>query len=100
MIRLILLLSAAFLGLPTRSPAQPDLAAMREQVLALGELTAAPAVFRAEGMTATGTIRPLFFEGRPWRGKPTRVFAWLGLPAGRNGPVPGVVLVSVAMLAS
>ena len=39
-------------------------------------------------------IRPLFFEGLPYRGKPTRVFAWLGIPQVQAGQkVPGMVLV-------
>ena len=38
-------------------------------------------------------IRAVFFDGEPFRGKPTRVFAWIGVPAVRNGKIPGVVLV-------
>lgn len=40
-------------------------------------------------------IRPLFYEGPDYQGKPTRVFAWVGLPEGasRKAPVPGIVLV-------
>ncbi|MDH7571719.1 MAG: acetylxylan esterase, partial [Armatimonadota bacterium] len=39
-------------------------------------------------------VRALFFEGLPWQGRPTRVFAWLGLPtAPAEGKVPGMVLV-------
>lgn len=40
-------------------------------------------------------LRGLFFAGVPFRGRPTRVFAWLGLPdsAGERQQVPGVVLV-------
>lgn len=37
-------------------------------------------------------VRPLFFAGLHWRGRPTRVFAWYGEPPG-TGPVPAVVLV-------
>ena len=65
----------------------------REQVAALGQLIRPPARHAAEGFVPEGTIAPLFFEGLPWQGKPTRVFAWLGLPAQRSGQVPGVVLV-------
>lgn len=38
-------------------------------------------------------VRPLFYEGLPWQGKPTRVFAWYGVPE-RTGDekVPAVVL--------
>jgi dienelactone hydrolase len=73
--------------------ASTDFAPLREQVASLGALTSPPAVHPAEGFATTGAIKPLFFESLPYRGKPTRVFAWLGLPAARPGKVPGVVLV-------
>jgi dienelactone hydrolase len=38
-------------------------------------------------------IRPLFFEGEPYKGNPTRVFAWYGVPLGRTEPGPAMVLV-------
>lgn len=39
-------------------------------------------------------MRALFFEGVPWKGKPTRVFAWYGLPANAgNEKFPAMVLV-------
>ncbi len=40
-------------------------------------------------------IRPLMYDGVPYEGKPTRVFAWVGLPAGASASskVPGMVLV-------
>jgi dienelactone hydrolase len=39
-------------------------------------------------------VRGIFYDGLTWQGKPTRVFAWLGLPekAG-GGKVPAMVLV-------
>jgi dienelactone hydrolase len=37
-------------------------------------------------------VRALFFEGIPYQGKPTRVFAWYGAPEG-DGPFPAMVLV-------
>ena len=73
--------------------AATDFASLRAQIAGLGTLTSPPAVHPAEGFAATGAIKPLFFESLPYRGKPTRVFAWLGLPAPRPGKVPGVVLV-------
>jgi dienelactone hydrolase len=66
---------------------------MREQVAALETLTAPPTVYVAEGFASDGALKPLFFEALPWKGNPTRVFAWLGVPQMRNGKVPGVVLV-------
>ena len=39
-------------------------------------------------------VRGLFFDGVPWRGKPTRVFAWYGVPPdSKSERVPAVVLV-------
>ncbi len=38
-------------------------------------------------------IRPVFYEGMPFEGKPTRVFAWVGVPLNAAGSVPGIVLV-------
>jgi dienelactone hydrolase len=80
---------------PANQAATPavDPVGRREQVAALGNLTQPPIVHPAADFAAEGSIRPLFFEGLPWRGKPTRVFAWLGLPAERAGKIPGVVLV-------
>ncbi len=70
-----------------------DFPRLRDQVAALGNLTSPPAVHAAEGFAATGSIKPIFFEGLAYQGKPTRVFAWLGLPKNPSGKVPGVVLV-------
>ncbi len=68
-------------------------AAQREQVLALGHLTKPPRIVEAEGRAAEGTARAIYFEALPYQDKPTRVFAWLGLPKTRHGKVPGIVLV-------
>lgn len=92
--RALLLGSAALVVTATASRAA-DYAALRAQVSALAELTQPPAVHAADGFAAEGTVTPLFFEGLPYRGKPTRVFAWLGVPAAKSPAekVPGVVLV-------
>lgn len=42
---------------------------------------------------AQGLTRPVWYTGEPWKGKPTRVFAWLGEPAERNEKSPAVLLV-------
>ena len=68
-------------------------AAQREQVLALGKLTTAPAMQDAEGFARTGRLKAVYFDALPWKGKPTKVFAWLGMPANPKGKAPGVVLV-------
>lgn len=52
-----------------------------------------PAVFPSDLTAADPRIRSLFFEGAPYRGKPTRVFAWLGVPKRKEDEkVPGIVL--------
>ncbi|MDX6765230.1 MAG: acetylxylan esterase [Candidatus Methylacidiphilales bacterium] len=64
-------------------------------VVPADELGRIPRVFPAEGFSSGNPlVSPLFFEGAPWRGQPTRVFAWLGLPKVPEGTrVPGVVLI-------
>ncbi len=44
--------------------------------------------FQADG------VKAVFFDGLPWKGKPTRVFAWVGVPKLEPGKkAPGIVLV-------
>ena len=86
----LLFLGSAFL---LAAPAS-DFDALRARVLALGEAISTPAYAPAEGFTPDGRMRPVFFESVPWRGRSTRVFAWLGVPeSAGGGKVPGVVLV-------
>ena len=41
-----------------------------------------------------GGVRAIWLEGAAYRGRPTRVFAWLGVPAGAQPrSLPGMVLV-------
>ena len=40
----------------------------------------------------TGLVQEVYYPGEPFKGKPTRVFAYVGRPQG-EGPFPGVVLV-------
>lgn len=59
----------------------------------LERLSAPPATYPAEGFEAEG-VEALFYEGVPFEGRSTRVFAWLGLPQVAPGErVPGMVLV-------
>ena len=69
-----------------------EAAAMRDEVLRLGELTAPPRIHDAEAFETADGIRPIFFDALPHEGRGTRVFAWLGVPQS-DEPVPGVVLV-------
>jgi dienelactone hydrolase len=59
----------------------------------LQQLFTAPQVYPADDIHEQG-VRALFFEGLPWRGKPTRVFAWYGVPPHKDGEkLPAMVLV-------
>ena len=66
----------------------------RKVVLGLVDTCAqAPKVHEADSLKPDGTVRAIFYDALPWQGKPTRVFAWVGLPAKREGKVPAMVLV-------
>lgn len=59
----------------------------------LKQISRPPKVFPAASPQEKG-LRALFFEGPEWQGKPTRVFAWYGLPARREArKSPAIVLV-------
>ncbi|WP_222847042.1 alpha/beta hydrolase family protein [Pontiella desulfatans] len=53
----------------------------------------APAMQAAEGFEVSENLKAVFFDALDWKGQPTKVFAWLGLPEKRDGKVPGIVLV-------
>lgn len=69
-------------------------------VASLGNLTNAPAL-RADDTSmaltnvSPGEMKAVYFDALDYMGSPTRVYAWIGIPAGAssNSPVPGVVLV-------
>ena len=57
------------------------------------EMLRAPATYPAPGFSAEG-MKAIFYDGMPFKGKPTRVFAWIGIPKTKPGEkVPGIVLV-------
>jgi|GEM_PF-252647 len=59
----------------------------------LDQLSSPPKTCDASAF-ATNGIRAVFFDGLPWKGKPTRVFAYIGIPDHQPGEkVPGMVLV-------
>jgi dienelactone hydrolase len=56
-------------------------------------LSKPPATKPADPLRADG-MKGVFFAGLPFKGKPTRVFAWIGIPKIEPGrKVPGIVLV-------
>jgi len=80
----------AFLALTLNAETVAD----RKVVLGLVDVCAqAPKVHEAEGFKPDGTVRAIFYDALTWQGKPTRVFAWIGLPAKREGKVPAMVLI-------
>lgn len=57
------------------------------------KLSTPPKTYDAPGQKADG-VRALFFEGIPYKGKPTRVFAWYGAPANPDDKkLPAMVLI-------
>jgi dipeptidyl aminopeptidase/acylaminoacyl peptidase len=59
----------------------------------LAALAKTPQTFPAPEFSAP-QVEALFIEGQPYQGKPTRVFAWVGIPDVPAGTrVPGMVLV-------
>jgi len=59
----------------------------------LAKLSAAPKFQSADPLRGEG-VKGIFFDGLPFQEKPTRVFAWLGVPKVEPGKkVPGIVLV-------
>ncbi len=72
--------------------AEPD--TDRKVVLGLVDTCAqAPKTYEAEGFKSDGMVHAIFYDALPYGGKPTRVFAWIGLPANLAGKVPGIVVV-------
>lgn len=51
-----------------------------------------PAAYPAPGFEEAG-VQALFYDGLPQAGKPTRVFAWYGMPANGEAKHPAMVLV-------
>src|ERR1700736_6050970 len=59
----------------------------------LKQLSSPPRVYPAPTFQAPG-VRALFFEGLPWKGNPTRVFAWYVVPSNATAArVPAIVLI-------
>jgi len=82
------------IALPQLGFAEPDYDQMRQEVLKLGEITTVPQVHEAEGFETKDGIRAIYFDALDYEGKPTRVFAWLGMPEeAKEGKVPAMVLV-------
>ena len=84
-------LGAAFLGAAaSAADAKPSPASAPWD---LSALSAAPKTYPAEGFQEDG-VTAIFYDGLPFQGKPTRVFAWYGIPKLKSGErCPAMVLV-------
>lgn len=79
----------------TQFPVVPPDTRTPQTMWATERLFEPPKTFPVEqpGFVDDGEIRPVFYEGIDWEGRPTKVFAWIGVPKNRRGRVPGMVLV-------
>ena len=59
----------------------------------LAALSKTPVTFTATNQSSIPGVRSFFFEGVPFNGKPTRVFAWYGTPTNAAKKVPAMVLI-------
>jgi dienelactone hydrolase len=57
----------------------------------LEALSKPPKTAAAEGFEVDG-LKAIYYDGPSWKGRPTRVFAWVGIPKA-EGKVPAMVLV-------
>ena len=92
------LILTLLLILPFTALSASDYSQQLEAVLALGNLTDVPKMRDANGVATTvaaGETKAIYFDALNYQGKPTRVYAWLGIPIGASAekPVPGIVLV-------
>ncbi len=77
--------AASFVPVPPTDPVGP--------MWDLERLGQTPQVWPAEGFDEPG-VKAILYEGEPYEGRPTKVFAWLGLPEVPAGQtVPGMVLI-------
>ena len=93
------LLSATPVAVGAETACAPTAVDARD-VWNLAELKKTPRTFAVEQPCSNeygrvSGVSPIWIEGEPYRGKPTRVFAWWGLPAGASSAhkVPAMVLV-------
>src|SRR5207302_1126056 len=87
----VILTGAGFIR--AQEPASPPSADFGGPIWDIAALAHAPKTDPADPIRADG-LRAIFFDGLPYHGKPTRVFAWLGVPQMEPGKkAPGIVLV-------
>ncbi len=66
----------------------------RKMIWNLDELTTVPEMHTTEEFVSDTDIKAIFYDGLKWKGKQTKVFAWIGIPKGRSDePLPAMVLI-------
>lgn len=83
-----LLLSSALLAAVLAS-AEPFAAVAGERFTGPWNLAALKEPPKAEWGEKKGVVQQVFYQGEPWAGRPTRVFAYYGRPEEGHGAFPG-----------
>jgi dienelactone hydrolase len=93
-VKLLLLLLGASLTTMVSAQERQTPARKASMPWNMKELSVPPKSYPAPEYQAQG-VQAVFYDGVPWRGKPTRVFAWYGIPEGLKAgeKVPAMVLV-------
>ena len=91
-------LTVIFIAMLGTLNVQADYRAEELRIRALAELTNAPAVRNEKEQIVSigaGELKTIYFDALMYEGKPTRVYAWIGIPedASSSHKVPGIVLV-------
>ena len=79
------------MSLISSSVCEGDFSSERKDFEALAGLVEAPVMVEADGFESAEGLKAIYFDGLDYKGKPTKVFAWLGMPENTKGKVPGVV---------
>jgi dienelactone hydrolase len=83
-----------------RTLSDDEVSILGATVSALGNITTVPTMFADDTSSTTttvnaGELKAIYFNALDYQGSPTRVYAYVGIPAGASAasPVPAVVLV-------
>ena len=77
------------MSLISSSVCEGDFSSERKDFEALAGLVEAPVMVEADGFESAEGLKAIYFDGLDYKGKPTKVFAWLGMPENTKGKVPG-----------
>ncbi|HGE70953.1 TPA: dipeptidyl aminopeptidase [Candidatus Poribacteria bacterium] len=67
---------------------------LRKIIWDLDKLSIPPEIYSAPEFESDADVKAIFYDGLRWNGKPTKVFAWLGIPKNKTDePMPAMVLI-------